>query len=156
MKYVPYLLLMFVVAYALPVWAQDLQLQVVPGGAAAVQTVAPQAAPPLPDTKTGWLDFIIKKLPGVLGVVLPIGMVIMKAKGQTWLAKVPTEWAPIVSAVLTTVASLATAEGSQAALDGGGIAPGPAALTGGGTALITHSMLNQALNAHTEPQQKKG
>lgn len=153
MKYIPYLFLMCVLAWYVPAVGQDI---VVPAGdvVAAASVAPPQSPAPLPDTKVGWLDLLIKKLPGLLGAVFPVLLVLLKVKGKTVFAKIPKEWAPLVSALLAALASLADASVGGAVLDGGGVAPDTAAVTGAGTALVVHPLANKVVAALEAEQDK--
>lgn len=147
-NHVPYLLAVLILAIFSPVFGQD------QAATSAVQAVAPQSPPPLPVNSVGWTDFFIKKLPGILGTVLPMALILLKAHGRTVFAKIPREWAPIVSAVLAALASLADSGLGSVMLDGGGVAPDTAAATGAGTALITHALANKMLATYESGQVK--
>lgn len=146
MRYLPFLLIMFVIAMWMPSWAQEIQLQVTDSAVAATQSVPPLQPPSILETNTGagFLDAFLKAFPflwsAFLGPIM-IGYVNEKAPGM--MKKIPSKFLPVIAAVVGSLGGLAAGLGSLG-LDGGGVAIDTGMAQGGATGATVQGGIQMA------------
>lgn len=98
----------------------------------------PIPAPPLPDTGTGWLDFTVKVLPVLWGIMAPAITGQLQVLFPRLLGGIPRPLLGVISAVVAAVAGALTGSLDGLLLNGGGVSPDVGALEGVLSAATAH------------------
>lgn len=98
----------------------------------------PIPAPPLPDTGTGWLDFVVKVLPVLWGIMSPAITAQLQAVFPRLFGGLPRPLLGLISAAIAAVAGAATGSLDGLILNGGGVSPDVGALEGVLSAATAH------------------
>ena len=98
----------------------------------------PIPAPPLPDTSTGWLDFVVKVLPVLWGIMAPAITAQLQVLFPKLLSGLPRPLLGMISAIIGAVAGALTGSLDDMLLTGGGVSPDVGALEGVLSAATTH------------------
>ena len=123
--------------------------------ASAVSAQQPLAAPSLPETGTGWLDFMAKILPMIWGVFSPIATQKMVESFPKIFKKVPKQVLLVLSAMLGAAAGAMTGAADSLVLDAGGIKPEVGALEGFTAGLAAHQVASTVTPGAPPSQQPK-
>lgn len=106
--------------------------------AVVVMAAEPIPAPPLPDTSTGWLDFVVKVLPVLWGIMAPSITAQLQAAFPRLLAGVPRPLLAVMSTIIGALAGALTGSIDGMFLSGGGVSPDVGALEGVLSAATSH------------------
>lgn len=106
--------------------------------AVVVMAADPIPAPPLPDTSTGWLDFVVKVLPVLWGIMAPSITAQLQVVFPRLLAGIPRPLLAVISAVIGALAGALTGSLDGMLLNGGGVSPDVGALEGVLSAATSH------------------
>lgn len=108
--------------------------------ASLVLAEGPIPAPPLPDTSTGWLDFVVKVLPVLWGIMAPAITAQLQVAFPRLLSGLPRPLLGLISTVVAAVAGAVTGSLDGLLLNGGGVSPDVGALEGVLSAATAHRM----------------
>lgn len=98
----------------------------------------PIPAPPLPDTSTGWLDFVVKVLPVLWGIMAPAITAQLQMVFPKLLSGIPRPLLGIISTIVGALAGALTGSLDGLLLHGGGVSPDVGALEGVLAAATAH------------------
>lgn len=98
----------------------------------------PIPAPPLPNNSTGWLDFVVKVLPVLWGIMAPAITAQLQVIFPKLLAGVPRPLLGIISTIVGALAGALTGSLDGLLLNGGGVSPDVGALEGVLSAATAH------------------
>ncbi len=115
-----------------------------------VMAEEPIPAPPLPDTVTGWLDFFVKVMPVLWGILAPAITAQLQALFPRLLVGVPRPLLGILSAIIGAIAGALTGSIDGMALNGGGVSPDVGALEGAMSAAAAHKLAAEVTPGQTK------
>lgn len=98
----------------------------------------PIPAPPLPDTSTGWLDFVVKVLPVLWGIMAPSITAQLQVAFPKLLTGIPRPLLAVISTIIGALAGALTGSLDGMLLNGGGVSPDVGALEGVLSAATSH------------------
>lgn len=113
----------------------------------------PIPAPPLPDTSTGWLDFVVKVLPVLWGIMAPAITAQLQILFPRLLAGIPRPLLGVISAIVGAVAGALTGSLDSLLLNGGGISPDVGAVEGILSAATAHRVASTVTPGEVKPAQ---
>lgn len=98
----------------------------------------PIPAPSLPNNGTGWLDFVVKVLPVLWGIMAPAITAQLQVLFPKLLSGVPRPLLGMISTIVGAVAGALTGSLDGLLLNGGGVSPDVGALEGVLSAATAH------------------
>lgn len=118
-----------------------------------VMAADPIPAPPLPDTGTGWLDFVVKVLPVLWGIMAPAITAQLQVVFPRILAGVPRPLLAVMSTIIGALAGALTGSLDGLLLNGGGVSPDVGALEGVLSAATAHRVASTVTPGEVKPVQ---
>lgn len=106
--------------------------------AVVVLAADPIPAPPLPNNGTGWLDFVVKVLPVLWGIMGPAVTAQLQVLLPGLLGGIPRPLLALISMVVGALAGAVTGSLDGLVLNGGGVSPDVGAVEGALSAVTAH------------------